>query len=896
MSSLLAAGTRLGRYEIRSAIGTGGMGEVYCARDTQLGRDVAVKVLPSSFSSDVDRLHRFQQEACAAGALNHPNILIVHDIGAHHNSPYVVSELLQGETLRKRIGGTSLAQRRAIDYALQIAHGLAAAHEKGIVHRDLKPDNIFVTNDGRVKILDFGLAKLTQVDGHQAQTDIPTRRVDTDPGVVMGTVGYMSPEQVKGRTIDHRSDIFSFGAILYEMLSGRRAFHSESSAETMSAILKEDPPELSETNKTVSPALVRLVNHCLEKNPEERFHSASDLAFALESLSGGTSLSNQTATLPTWRPRLIKSRELIAWILAGIAVVVAGIALAANYFRSTPVDKRVLKLSIMPPEKTTITMTGAVSIAISPDGQRLAFVANSAGKDLIWVRPLNSLSAQSLDGTDGVSAPSGIFWSPDGHSIGFFAGGKLKKIDVSGGPPQTVCDAPDARGGTWNREGVILYNPIGSNQPLYRVSAVGGGDPTPATSLDKSQSETSHRWPYFLPDGRHFLYFARGKLEHTGVYLASLDSKETTKLLGSSVNAVYAPPGWLLFMRNETLMAQPFDTNKLRLTDEPIPIAQPVSFNGGLGRGTFCVSENGVLIYRGGTGQINQPIWFDRAGKQLGSLGEPGLYFTLWLSPDERRVAADRMDPQTGTQDIWLFDLLRDIPSRFTTNPANDWYPLWSPDGNSIVFSSNRDGVPDLYLKNASGVSDEEVLLKSEEIKVADDWSADGKFIVYESRNSQTKLDLWILPMFGDRKPFPFLQTLFNEQQAQFSSDGKWIAYTSDESGAPEVYVQTFPASGGKWRISTSGGAEPKWRRDGKELFYIAADKKLMTVDTKLGPTFEAGVPKALFETRVTVLTTFRNHYTVTGDGQRFLINSGLEETNFTPISVVVNWTADLKR
>ena len=555
----------------------------------------------------------------------------------------MVSELLEGETLRKRISGTSLAQRRVIDYALQIAHGLSAAHEKGIVHRDLKPDNIFIITDGRVKILDFGLAKLTQVDGHQSQTDIPTRRVDTDPGVVMGTVGYMSPEQVKGRRIDHRSDIFSFGAILYEMLSGRRAFYAESAAETMSAILKEDPPELSETNKTLSPALVRLVNHCLEKNPEERFHSASDLAFALESLSGGTSISNQTAAVPTWRPRIIKSRELIAWTIAGIALVVAAVALAVNYSRSTPGDKRVLKLSIMPPEKTFLTMTGAVSLALSPDGQRLAFVASSAGKDLIWVRSINSLSAQSLDGTDGVSSPSGIFWSPDSHFIGFFAGGKLKKIDVSGGPSQTLCEAPDARGGTWNRGGVILFNPAGSNQPLYRVSAAGGGDPTPATSLDKSQFETSHRWPYFLPDGRHFLYFARGKPEHTGVYLASLDSKETIKLVGSPVNAVYAPPGWLLFMRNETLMAQPFDADKLSLTDEPIPIAQPVSFNGGLGRGTFSVSENGVLVYRGGTGQINQPIWFDRAGKPIGSLGEAGLYFTLWLSPDEKRVAADRM-------------------------------------------------------------------------------------------------------------------------------------------------------------------------------------------------------------------------------------------------------------
>jgi len=894
MSSPLAAGTKLGRYEIHSAIGAGGMGEVYRARDTQLGRDVAVKVLPASFSEDVDRLHRFRQEACAASALNHPNILVVHDIGTHDGSTYVVSELLEGETLRKRIGGTPLAQRRVIEYALQIAHGLAAAHEKGIIHRDLKPDNIFITSDGRVKILDFGLAKLTQLEGNQAQTDIPTRRVDTEPGVVMGTAGYMAPEHLKGRSVDQRSDIFSFGAILYEMLSGRRAFYGESAAETMSAILKEDPPELSETNKTISPALERLVNHCLEKNPGERFHSARDLAFALESLSGGTSLSHQATTMPTWAPRLIKSRELIAWIVAGIAVLAALIAFAMNYFRSTPIDKRVLKLSVVAQEKTTMAMTGATSMALSPDGRRLAYIANSAGKDLVWVRPLDSLSAQALTGTDGVFSASNIFWSPDSRSIGFFTAGKLKKIDASGGPPQTLCDAPDARGGTWNREGVILFNPAASNQPIYRVSAA-GGDPTPVTSLDKAQYETSHRWPYFLPDGRHFLYFIRGRSEHTGVYVASLDSKDTRQLVAGPLSAVYAPPGWLLFMRNETLMAQSFDANELRLTGEPISIAEGVSFNGGLGRGSFSVSENGVLVYRGGGSQVNQPLWFDRAGKQLGSLGEAGLYFTLWLSPDQKQAAADRMDSQTGTQDIWLFDLLRGIPSRFTTDPANDWFPLWSPDGNSIVFSSNRDGVTNLFLKNANGVGGEEVLLKSDENKAADDWSADGKFIVYESRNTQNKSDLWILPMAGDRKPFPFLQTVFNEQQAQFSPDGKWISYTSDESGAPEVYVQTFPASGGKWRISTNGGAEPQWRRDGKELFYLSADKKLMAVDIKQGSLFEAGVPKTLFETRVLVLTTFRNHYVVTADGQRFLINSGVE-SNYAPISVVVNWTEDLKR
>src|SRR5499433_2723952 len=516
---MIAGATRLGPYEIIAPIGAGGMGEVYRARDTRLGRDVAIKVLPASFSDDAERLHRFQQEACAAGALNHPNILSIYDTGAHDGSPYVVSELLEGQTLRQRMSGTTLPQRKAIDYALQMAHGLAAAHEKGIVHRDLKPENLFVTSDGRLKILDFGLAKLTGAgNGDVSQTSIPTRRVDTDPGKVMGTVGYMAPEQVKGRPVDHRSDIFSFGAILYEMLSGRRAFHGGSAAETMSAILKEEPPDLSETNHNVAPALERVVHHCLEKNPEERCHSARDLAFALETLSGKTSLSDQTVTVPSWAPRLIKSRELIAWIVAGIAVL-AVIALATRYFRGTPPDKRVLRLSIIPPEKTTLS--GVLqTMALSPDGRRMAFIASSGGKDLVWVRTLDSLSSTALSGTEGVVVPSGIFWSPDSRFIGFFSGGQLKKIDASGGPAQTVCDVSEARGGTWNRNGVILFSPA-VNQPVYRVSAA-GGNPTPITTLDQSQYETSHRWPQFLPDGNHFLYLARGKPEHTGVYLGSL--------------------------------------------------------------------------------------------------------------------------------------------------------------------------------------------------------------------------------------------------------------------------------------------------------------------------------------------------------------------------------------
>src|SRR6266496_4131683 len=526
----LAAGTKLGPYELLAPLGAGGMGEVYRARDTRLGRDVAIKVLPSSLSADHDRLRRFEQEACAAGALNHPNILIVHDIGTHEGSPYVVSELLEGETLRQRISGTPLAQRRVLDYALQIAHGLAAAHEKGIVHRDLKPDNIFITNDGRVKILDFGIAKLTQPDGGQSQTEIPTRRVDTDPGIVLGTVGYMSPEQVRGRPVDQRADIFSFGAILYEMLSGRRAFHGESAAETMSAILKEDPPELSETNHNVSPALERLVNHCLEKNPEARFHSASDLAFALEALSGATSISGQTATAiaPVWEPP--KRRERLVWIgataLLGLALL-AALPFVIAHFRSGPsIENHATRFLVFPPEKTTLIGGGQ---HISPNGLRLVYVATgSDGKRLLWTRPLDSLAAQPLPGTEEGANP---FWSPDGRFIGFFgAGSKLKKIELTGGPAQTLADVLGGGGGTWNRDGVIVFA-RSFTEGLYRVPAMGGSS-VPVTTLDESRKETAHLWPYFLPDGRHFLYLARSaQKENTGIYVGALDSKDRKLLI-----------------------------------------------------------------------------------------------------------------------------------------------------------------------------------------------------------------------------------------------------------------------------------------------------------------------------------------------------------------------------
>ena len=886
----LSEGTRLGRYEIRSKIGEGGMGEVYRAFDPSIHREVAIKVLPLGLAADAARLRRFEQEACAAGALNHPNILIIHHVDTHDGAPYIVSELLEGETLRHRMSGAALAQRRVIDYATQIAQGLAAAHEKGIVHRDLKPANIFITKDGRVKILDFGIAKLTQPDGNQSQTEIPTRRVDTDPGVVMGTVGYMSPEQVKGRAVDHRSDIFSFGAILYEMLSGRRAFHGESAAETMSAILKEDPPDLSETNQNISPALERLVNRCLEKNPEGRFHSASDLAFALEALTGSSAASGQTMAMPAIAPRWMKPRELIAWI----AVAVLGAILFSIALRQRAlVDVHTFRFTIPMPNRTTFG-----SIAISPDGRRLAFVGHDvSGKRRLWVQPLDSLTAQPLPETEGATYD---FWSPDNRFIAFFADGKLKKIDTAGGPPQTIASAPTFVGGTCNRDGVIVFAPR-ANDGLYRVLAT-GGEVTALTTLDKAR-EISHRWPQFLPDGRHFIYLSR-QIEKSGIYVRSLDSNQPKRILDTDFSAMYAPPGYLLFVRGSALMAQPFDAGKLELNGDAFPVADQVGLNTASHVSHFTVSESGVLVYDNGGEVANaQLAWYDRTGKQIGTVGSPGGEYSIWLSPDEKRVAVERLEKGSG--DIWLIDIARTTSARFTFDPAWDLAPVWSPDGNTIVFASSRPGAPNLYAKPASGSSNEELLLQNNQVKIPTDWSADGKFILYREINAKGKFDLWVLPLEGDKTPKPFLQDDFDKGGGKFSPDGKWIAYSSDEAGPYQVYVRPFPGPGGQYQVSASGGSNPRWRRDGKELFYLGPDGKLMAVEVKAGATFETGAAKPLFDAHVRGWLgtggggpglSARDNYAVSRDGQRFLINSLTDVSAPSPITVVLNWTAELKK
>jgi len=889
----LASGTKLGPYEIVSSLGAGGMGEVYRAHDERLGRQVAIKIVPTAYADDPDRLRRFEQEARAASALNHPNILSIYDIGRHDDTPYVVSELLEGETLTKRIDGTPLSQRRALDYALQIAQGLAAAHAKGIIHRDLKPDNIFVTNDERVKILDFGLAKLTQPDFTQTQSNIVTRRVETDPGSVMGTVSYMSPEQLKGLDVDPRSDIFSLGSVLYEMLAGQSPFYRESVAETMSAILKEDPPDLAHANKTVSQDLERLIHHCLEKNPEARFHSARDLAFALDAIptSGTTvAISADTAPISAGTPSRVTLRQIIFGSIAAIAIIAAValvVAFVLPYFRHPQTESHTVRFFINPPEKASFG-----PFAISPDGFHLAFVASDAtGKASLWVRPLDSPIAQPLSGTEDAIYP---FWSPDSRFIGFFASGKLKKIELSGGTVQTLCNAAIPRGGSWSSTGVIVFGPT-PNEPLYQVSET-GGPASALTKLEPSRQEASHRWPFFLPDGRHFLYSVLGGPQSQGIWITTLDGKDTRRLLNiSSSIAMYAAPGYLLFRHEATLMGQVFDLNKLQLSGDAFPVAEQVGFDLSTFQTYFSVSQTGILVFSAATGGKTQLTWIDRTGKELGLVGPPANYIRPSLSPDGKRVAVDGSDSQ-GNRDVWLLDLASGNSTRFTFDPAQDLFPVWSPDGSRIVYGSDRGGPRNLYQRSAKGAGKEELLLKSDFNAYPVDWSHDGRYIAYVINDPKTKIDVWVLPVSGDQKAFPFANTEASERGARFSPDGKWLAYVSDESGVPEIYVETFPSSGGKWQVSTSGGYHIAWRQDGKELFYVAADRKMMAVDIKgEGASFEAGPPKPLFELRVPNYTGSQAQFAVTPDGQKFLIANTHGENKSEPITVALNWTANLK-
>ena len=869
------------------------MGEVYRARDTRLDREVAIKILPANFATDVDRLRRFEQEARAASALNHPNILTVYDVGSHEGSPYIVTELLEGQELREQLNNGALSERKAVDHAEQIARGLAAAHDKGIIHRDLKPENLFVTNDGHVKILDFGLAKLRPQKNERISSQISTEKQITDPGTVMGTVGYMSPEQVRGQAIDHRSDIFSFGSILYEMLSGKRAFQRETTAETMTAILREEPRELSSVNDRVPPQLGRVVSHCLEKRPEERFQSSRDLSFALDALStpSASRLAGDLAIDTKARQgRTMSWRERLAWASGGVLLL--ALITSLLFARRTPAnDARLTRLSLTPPVNSSFE-----HIAVSPDGRSLAFTAATGGKVQLWVRPFDSDEATPLAGTEEATYPT---WSPDNRFIAFVAGGKLKKIEATGGIPVTLGDGRVSTGLSWSRDGVILFSFLGG-VGLSRIAA-NGGEATVVLKPDVKRGESDYTDPFFLPDGQHFLYsvFA-GQREGRGIYLGSLDGKTHERLLGDDSNAVYTKGtngnGYLIFGREGTLMAQGFDLDKFQLNGEAFVLAPQVGANAGSivasRRRNFSASEKGVLVYDPLPNRLrNELIWLDRSGQKIKTLDTLSNVAEPALSPDGKQFVVPRGDGQTGNNDLWLSDADGKNPTRLTFNASNDDFPVWSPDGSRIVWSSNQEGNYDLFQKAASGAGQESVLLRSDYYKFTTDWSPDGRYIIYREMHPDTKFDLWVLPLAPGAKPFPFLQTEANEYAGVVSPDGKWLAYASDESGRFEVYVQSFPGGGGKRQISTSGGLSPRWA--GKDLYYHAPDGKLTAVGTKEGASFETGAPVPLFDFRPGGLLIAP--YYATKDGQKFLISTVVETEPKAPLTVVMNWDTQVK-
>ncbi|PWT90056.1 MAG: hypothetical protein C5B55_10295 [Blastocatellia bacterium] len=867
----LVAGTKLGRYEIRSRLGEGGMGEVYRAFDTKLNRDVAIKVLPAEYSQNSIRLQRFEQEAQAAGALNHPNILAVYDVGSHENEPYVVSELLAGETLRERMGHGPVPQRKAVDYALQVARGLAAAHAKHIIHRDLKPENIFITEDGHVKILDFGLAKLIAPSDDERQSQVSTRKVLTDAGTVVGTVGYMSPEQVRGQTVDTRSDIFSFGAVLYEMLAGERAFHKDSTVETLNSILKDEPAELTSGNQTISPALERVVLHCLEKNADRRFQSASDVVFALENLSPSS------ASVPAQeQPVVRKSRERFVWIALIALLLVAIVFASVLGLRTRTNSAEIVRLPVAVPDNAyPVVDVEEHNMALSPDGKYLAFIANSAGKQMLYVRPLNSLVAQPLSGTDNAFS---VFWSPDSRDMAFFAAGKLNRIEVSGKSLQTICNMPAPRAGatgSWGSQGTIVFSQDNDGS-IYRVPATGG---VPKLVVENS-TKRPRRWIHFLSDGRRFLFCKHEENDNQpGIFAGSTDSNEIKMVASMSETRAQYVGGYLLYVREDSLMAQSFNENNLQFTGEPAVVVDRLPFFDKSGWVEFSASETGVLAYMSEYPK-RRVAWFDRTGRENGQIGAPSDYGEVRLSPDSQKAVI------AIGGDLWIYDLVRNTRTPFASGPTDDGEPVWSPDGQKIAYFSCCDDPSALHIKGSSDTGKGDLPIKDQYFIVPKDWSRDGRFIIYTKGE-----ELWVLPLTSDSKPYLLIQRIVALNGASLSPDGRWVAFTSNETGQSEIYSARLDHPGEKFRISTEGGINPRWRRDGQELFYLSPNNHLMSVAIKPGDTFYASSPTPLFNT-----DPLTNDFDVTADGQRFVLITSAPGTQFLPYVVVFDWTAELKK
>ena len=905
---LLKSGARLGPYEIIAPIGAGGMGEVYRARDTRLNRVVAIKILPRHLAESHESRDRFEREARTIASLNHPHICTLHDVGHQGDMDYLVMEFIEGETLASRLVNGPLPLDRMLQYAIQIADALDKAHRKGVTHRDLKPGNVMLTKSG-AKLLDFGLAKLKQA---VLPPSVPLSRLPTvqDPitaqGAIVGTLQYMAPEQLEGKETDARTDIFAFGAVVYEMATGKKAFEGKSQASTIAKILEVDPPPISSLQSMTPLALDRLVKTCLAKDPDNRLQSAQDAKIELEWIRDAAA----EPSAPGAATRILGWRRMLPWTVAAVAIV-AALALALLWSRrppSTPADP--VRFQIAIPASPPLRLTGL--FALSPDGRQLAFVAASAdGIPRIWIRSLNSLEIQPLAGTESVG--SLLFWSPDSRYIAFDAAGTLQKLDVAGGSPVAICTlGKTGVGGSWNKDGVILFGQFGG--PLMQVSAA-GGVPTPLTTLDPSHGDVAHTDPGFLPDSRHFLYYRDAGT--TGyVSVGSLDVKpeqqDPRRLIEANSAAVYAPSsdpdsGNLLFVSRNggALTAQPFDARHLTTSGDPIRVVeQPMGLF--LDAGAFSVSTNGTLVYQSAGSVKSQPAWFDAQGKLLSKLGDPGLYGGLALSSDGARALVSRSSLPYQQQSLWLLDTSRGTSTRLELDPSAEHRTgAWAADGRSIFFGAARSGrMMDIFETPVSGTADARTLFESSDWKVPSSLSPDGHFLLYDSTGAGTGEDLWVLPLGDNQKPVPFLRTEFDEVAARFSPDGHWVAYESNESGRYEIYVRPFSpeapgeaasGAGDKFLVSNHGGLSPFWRQDGKELYYIDSDHRVMAVSVTTHPGFRSDVPKFLFQSPLTFDQTEATFWSPSPDGKRFLFLVP-EEEGAAPFTVVLNWQAVLKK
>jgi Tol biopolymer transport system component len=889
----LSAGTRLGPYEILAPLGAGGMGEVYRALDTRLERTVAIKVLPAHLSSSEEMRQRFEREAKAISQLSHAHICALYDVGREGETEYLVMEYLEGETLAERLLKGPLPLEQTLKYGQEIADALDKAHRQAIVHRDLKPGNVMLTKSG-VKLLDFGLAKaVAPLGGRSGATSLPTMAGGTgqnltEAGTILGTFQYMAPEQLEGKEADARSDIFAFGAVLYEMATGKKAFSGKSQASLIGSILRDDPPAISEVAPMTPPALNRVVRTCLAKDPEDRFQTAHDVKLQLAWVAEGGS----QAGLPTPVVARRKNREKLAWAVATLALLAAAL-FAAGYFRRAPRYAPPIRASLLFPEKTLLG-----ELAVSPDGRRVALTAAKPGRGPgLWVRSLDAPASQLVPDTEGASFP---FWSPDSRFVAFFADGKLKKVDLAGGPVLAICDAERGVGGTWNRDDTIVFGPK-PTAALYRVLA-SGGQPVAVTKLDASRHETAHRYPQFLPDGRHFLYMAANLAgppddPANAIRVGSLDGKVDRPLVQTLSNASYAA-GQLLYVRDGTLLAQPLDSGRLETKGVPVPVVPRVGSSSWQSHSLFSASE-GLLVYAPTFAAASQLLWLDRNGKPIGSLGDPGLYLAPRISPDGRKVAVDVQDPARNTSEIWIYDASTGVGSKFAFGSWSNYFPVWFPTGDRLIFGSDRKarGVRwDLWTKALDG-NDEEIFVESPDQRFPENWSRDGRFLSLYAIPVQGKrnIQVWILSMGGDRRASPFATEALEQWDSRFSPDGRWVAYQSNESGRFEVYVRPFPGPGGKWHVSTAGGGHPRWNKDGKELYYLSLDNKILALPVNLGATFHAGSPVELFAVHPTS-NPFSTVYDVTADGQRFLVNTVASDEGSPPLSLVVHWPALLEK